>query len=164
MPRQAPGCYSDALLLVFSLINLAVANKATFPSAELFFNAGNIRFHRSEVLRFVRPLGALVCTILAFFAAQWGAVQWENMLLFTNRVTVGTVDPVIGKDIGFYLFSLPFLQMLKGFASFTLLVTALLSTAVYYVRGGISLSERGVAVDDEWFADILRSWQVFLHV
>jgi hypothetical protein len=64
-----------------------------------------------------------------------------------NRVTVGTVDPVIGKDIGFYLFSLPFLLMLKGFASFTLLVTALLATAVYYVRGGIRLSERGVAVD-----------------
>jgi uncharacterized membrane protein (UPF0182 family) len=146
--QTGTGLLFGTLLLVFSLINLAVANKTTFPSADLFFNAGNIRFHRGEVLRFVRPLGALACTILAFFAAQWGAVQWENMLLFTNRVTVGTVDPVIGKDIGFYLFSLPFLQMIKAFASFTLLVTALLSTAVYYFRGGISLSERGVAVDE----------------
>ena len=115
----------------------------------MFFNAGNIRFHRSEILRFVRPLGILVCTILAFFAGQWGAVQWEDLLLFTNRVTVGTVDPVIGKDIGFYLFSLPFLEMLKGFASFMLLVTALLAAAVYYVRGGITLTERGVAVDEK---------------
>ena len=54
--------------------------------------------------------------VLALLAGQWGALQWEEVLLFTNRVTVGTVDPVIGKDIGFYLFSLPFLEMLKGFA------------------------------------------------
>ena len=50
----------------------------------------------------------------------------EEVLLFTNAVTVGTVDPVIGKDIGFYLFSLPFLEMLKSFAGFMVLATAVM--------------------------------------
>jgi uncharacterized membrane protein (UPF0182 family) len=146
--QTGAGLFFAALLFGFALINLLIANKAAFPDAGLFFNAGSIRMHRSEILRFVRPLGILVCAVLALFAGQWGAMQWEDVLLFTNRVTVGTVDPVIGKDIGFYLFSLPFLEMLKAFASFMLPATLLMAAAVYYVRGGITLTERGAAIDE----------------
>jgi uncharacterized membrane protein (UPF0182 family) len=39
------------------------------------------------------------------------------------------------------------MEMLKAFASFTLLATVLMAAVVYYVRGGITLTERGVAVD-----------------
>ena len=63
--------------------------------------------------------------------------------------TVGTSDPIIGKDIGFYLFSLPLLEMLKAFAGFMLLATTVMVAAVYYVRGGITLTERGAAVDEK---------------
>jgi uncharacterized membrane protein (UPF0182 family) len=146
--QTGAGLFFAALLFGFALINLLIANKAAFPDAGLFFNAGSIRMHRSEILRFVRLLGILVCAVLALFAGQWGAMQWEDVLLFTNRVTVGTVDPVIGKDIGFYLFSLPFLEMLKAFASFMLPATLLMAAAVYYVRGGITLTERGAAIDE----------------
>ena len=85
--------------------------------------------------------------VLALFAANWGALRWEEVLLFTNSVNVGTVDPVIGKDIGFYLFSLPFWEILNGFAGFVLPATVVMSAAVYYVRGGIILTERGASVD-----------------
>ena len=147
--QTGAGLFFAALLFGFALINLLVANKAAFPNAGMYINAGSIRLHRGELLRFVRPLGILVCAALALFAGQWGATQWEDVLLFTNRVTVGTADPVIGKDIGFYLFSLPFLEMLKGFAGFMLLSTLLIAVAVYYVRGGITLTERGAAVDEK---------------
>ena len=145
--QTGAGLFFAALLFGFAVINLLVANKAAFPNAGMFFNAGSIRLNRGEVLRFARPLGFLVCAVLALFAGQWGALQWEDVLLFTNRIPVGTVDPVIGKDIGFYLYSLPFWEMLKAFASFMLLATLLLSAVVYYVRGGITLTERGAAVD-----------------
>jgi uncharacterized membrane protein (UPF0182 family) len=90
----------------------------------------------------------LVSFALALFAANLGASQWENLLLFTNKLDVGMVDPVIGKDIGYYLFSLPFMEMLKSFASFMLLATAAVTAAAYYVRGGIILTERGASVDE----------------
>ncbi|MDO9308239.1 MAG: UPF0182 family protein [Deltaproteobacteria bacterium] len=137
------------LLFGFALINLRVAGRAAFPYAGMFIEAGSVRLPRGEAQRFVRPLGLLACAALALFAGQWGALRWEELLLFTNRVTVGTVDPVIGKDLGFYLFSLPFLEMLKAFASFLLLSTTVMTAVVYYVRGGIALTERGVAVDEK---------------
>jgi len=136
-------------LFAFALINLLVANKGLFPSAGQIIEAGSFRLHRGEIQRFVKPFGTLACAALAYFAGQWGAVQWERVLLFTNRVDVGTVDPVMGKDIGFYLFSLPFLELLKGFAGFMLLATAVVTAAVYFVRGGITLTERGAIVDEK---------------
>jgi uncharacterized protein len=147
--QTGAGLFFATLLFGFALINLLVAIKSAFPDAGMYIDAGSVRLQRGEVLRFVRPLGILACAVLALFAGQWGAMQWEDVLLFTNRVTVGTVDPVIGKDIGFYLFSLPFMEMLKAFASFMLPATLLISAVVYYVRGGITLTERGAAVDEK---------------
>jgi uncharacterized membrane protein (UPF0182 family) len=147
--QTGTGLFFGIVLFGFALINLILANRAEFPSAGMYIEAGNLRLPRNEVLRFVRPLGTLVCAGLALFAGKWGALQWENVLLFTNRVVVGTPDPIIGKDIGFYLFSLPLMETLKGFGSVTLLATMVVTAAAYYIRGGISLSERGAAVDEQ---------------
>ncbi len=147
--QTAAGLFFGILLFGFIMINLIYANRAAFPYAGMYIEAGTFRLQRSETLRFVKPLGILACTALAIFAGQWGATQWENVLLFTNKVNVGTLDPVIGKDIGFYLFSLPFWEMLKGFAGFILVAGAVLVAAVYFVRGGISLTERGAMVDEK---------------
>jgi uncharacterized membrane protein (UPF0182 family) len=40
----------------------------------------------------------------------WGAQSWERLLLYVNRVSSGTTEPVFGLDTGFYLFVLPFLE------------------------------------------------------
>ena len=91
----------------------------------------------------------LLSLVLALFAGNWGSMRWEEVLLFTNSVNVGTIDPVLGKDIGFYLFNLPFWEILKGFCRFALVAAAVLSAVVYYVRGGITLTERGAAIDEK---------------
>lgn len=141
------GLFFGFLLLIFAQINLYFANKAAFPGSNPFIEFGSVRVHRSEILKLVKPLGILLSALLAMMAGKWGALQWEQMLLFINRATVGTVDPVIGMDIGFYLFSLPLLEGLKVFATFMLLATVVMTIAVYYTRGGIVLTDSGVAID-----------------
>ena len=147
--KTGAGLLSGAVLFAVLLINVIYANRAHFPASGVFMVGGAIRVQRDDVARFVKPLALLASLLLALFAGNWGALRWEEVLLFTNRVDVGTVDPVIGKDIGFYLFTLPLLEMLKGFASFVLLATAVVVGVVYFVRGGITLSERGAAVDEK---------------
>ncbi|PKN12363.1 MAG: UPF0182 family protein [Deltaproteobacteria bacterium HGW-Deltaproteobacteria-4] len=141
------GVFFAALLFIFAQINLFFANKAAFPYAGTYIVVGSARLLRSEILRFVTPLGLLVSVALALLVGQWGAMQWEQVLLFSNRASVGTIDPVLGKDLGFYLFSLPLLEMLKSFATLLLLATALISVVTYYLRGGITLTEQGLAID-----------------
>lgn len=147
--KTAAGLFFGAVLFAVLLINILYANRSHFPYSGVFMVGGNIRVQRDDIARFVKPLALLASLLLALLAGSWGAMRWEEILLFTNRVDVGTVDPVIGKDIGFYLFSLPFWEMLKGFAGFVLLATAVVVGAVYFVRGGIIMTERGATVDEK---------------
>jgi hypothetical protein len=129
-------------------LNLWYANRIPFPLPGMsIVGSGNFRITREEAARLVKPLGMVASVLLAFFAGNWGGMQWEKLLLFTNKLSVGTVDPVIGKDIGFYLFTLPFLDLLNSFALFMLAATGVVSGAVYFLRGGILLTERGVTLD-----------------
>lgn len=147
--KTAAGFFFGAVMFAVLLVNVLYANRAHFPYSGVFMVGGNIRVQRDDVARFVKPLALLASLLLALLAGSWGAMRWEEILLFTNRVDVGTVDPIIGKDIGFYLFSLPFWEMLKGFAGFVLLATAVVVGAVYFVRGGIIMTERGATVDEK---------------
>jgi uncharacterized membrane protein (UPF0182 family) len=146
--KTGVGLLFGVILFAVLAINLFYANRAKFPLSGVHLVGGpNFRFNMDELMHLVKPVSTLVCAALALLAANWGALRWEEVLLFVNRADVGTVDPIIGKDIGFYLFSLPFWEMLKGFTSFTLLASAVVTGAVYFARGGIILSERGAAVD-----------------
>jgi uncharacterized protein len=65
----------------------------------------------------------------AVISGIWGYANWENLLKFWNRVSTGLVDPLLGADTGFYMFTLPFLQSLQGLL-FTLAIIALLASLV----------------------------------
>lgn len=140
------GLLFGLFLFAFLVPNLLYANKAEFPHAGEYIEAGTIRLQRNQTLPMIRPVGVLIAAGLALFAGQFGTMQWENVLLFINRITVGTADPVIGKDIGFYLFSLPLLEILRGYLNFMLLTTLLVTLAIYYIRGGIALTLRGLII------------------
>jgi hypothetical protein len=146
--KLGAGFFFGTLLFLIILVNLLVANRGTIARTNVFVEGSNLyRMRQDDAERLVKPLSILASALLGLFAGSWGAVQWQTLLLFSNRVTVGTSDPVMGKDIGFYLFSMPLLEMVKAFAAFALLAAIVLTAAVYYVRRGIVVSDRGVAVE-----------------
>lgn len=145
--KTGAGLLFGGIMFACMLINLHYANRARFSLPGMHVGAGNLGINRDQAVHLIKPVGTLACTVLALLAGNLGAMKWDDLLLFANRLTVGAVDPLVGKDIGFYLFSLPLLETAKGFAGFVLLTSAALSTAVYYVRGGILLTERGAAID-----------------
>jgi hypothetical protein len=139
------GASFGALMLIFTLANLLYACRANFPIVGIFGNF--MRLKKEEAARLSKPLGVVVCAILAILSCQWGATQWENVMLFMNKITVGIKDPIIGQDLGFYFFQLPFLEMLKDFFLFMITTTIAIMGAVYYLRGGIAMTLRGLQVD-----------------
>ncbi len=148
--KTGAGLLFGGLLFLFVQINLHFANRAQFPLSGMhLLGAGNLGINRDQAVRLCKPVSMLVSFVLALLAGNLGAMKWEDLLFFANRLTVGTVDPLIGKDVGFYLFSLPLLDAVKGVSGFIILAAAALATAVYYVRGGILLTERGVAIDEK---------------
>ena len=77
---------------------------------------------------------AVVAVLLALGSGAAWSGNWETVLLFLNGEEWGVTDPTLGRDIGFYIFDLPFWRFLLGWASTTLIVVGLLTLATYAVR------------------------------
>lgn len=70
-------------------------------------------------------------TVLAVLFGLAMQSEWNTLLLASNRQSFGKPDPLFGLDLGFYVFTLPWLQTLAGFAFNLLFITTLLTTVVY---------------------------------
>lgn len=142
-------CFGIAFLF-FALVNIIIANRINFPQRDISVIEGVIHpFKSSGIEKVIKPLTIIAGVIMAIFAAQWGALRWEDVLLFKNSLDMGTDDPILAKDIGFYLFKLPLIETIKGFAVFTLVSTMILVAANYFLRGGILIAERAISIDRE---------------
>ena len=73
--------------------------------------------------------------IVSFIIASKGSVQWNMVLSYLNQHPFGSTDPVFGKDIGFYVFSLPFYLFVREQLLIILLFAALV-TVIWYVKDG----------------------------
>ena len=83
--------------------------------------------------------------ILAALIALGEAGNWDVALRFIRQAPYGQSDPLYGKDIGFYLFSLPAYVALKNWMLLTLVLSALVAGAVYSVSDNLTLDEHGSA-------------------
>lgn len=71
-----------------------------------------------RLLRYIAVLfGALV-------SGFWWYSEWEIWLKFSNRVTTDVVDPVLGMQTGFYLFTYPLLKIAYRYLLFLAIVAA----------------------------------------
>jgi len=136
--------------LFFVLGNITIANRANFPQRDISVIEGVINpFRAGGIERVIKPLTIIAGVVMAIFAAQWGALRWEDFLLFKNSLDMGTNDPLLAKDIGFYLFKLPFIESLNGFTGITLVLTIIAVAANYFLRGGIFIAEKIISIDSK---------------
>ena len=88
--------------------------------------------------RQLRSLGLGIASLLAVIVALYAAGNWETWLLWRNAVTFGEADPILGRDVSFYVFSLPFLQGIRGIAQALVILAALAASALYLVSGSLT--------------------------
>ena len=84
---------------------------------------------------------AAVAIVLGVLIAAGETGNWDLVLRFIHQVPYGQRDPLYGKDIGFYLFSLPAYVALKNWMLLTLVLSALVAGAVYLAHGDILLDK-----------------------
>ena len=83
-----------------------------------------------------------VAVAIGLLIATGETGQWGLILRFVYQVPYGQNDPQFGKDIGFYLFSLPVYVALKNWILLVLLLSAAMAGVVYLVHGAIDLDRR----------------------
>jgi uncharacterized protein len=83
-----------------------------------------------------------VAGFLGLLVAAGEVSNWEVFLRFIYQVPYGQNDPLYGKDLGFYLFSLPGYLALKNWLLLLLFLGAVMAGVVYWVNDGIQLHEQ----------------------
>ena len=79
-----------------------------------------------------------VATLFALMIGPGASGQWNSWILFRNKVNFGAPkDPLFDKDIGFYVFQLPFLKFVIDWLFAALIVTLLVTAVAHYINGGI---------------------------
>jgi uncharacterized membrane protein (UPF0182 family) len=72
-----------------------------------------------------------VTMLLALISAGAWASNWETILLFANGGEFGVRDPNFDRDVGFYIFGLPFWRFLQGWGIAALIAVLLLTLGAY---------------------------------
>jgi len=124
---QALGYTRRFWTVVVAKLELTLAGLA-FGYVFMYLLTLSIPGEHRRVRRIARGFGALV-------GAIWGVNNWEVMLKFWRAVETPLLEPVLGKDTGFYLFRLPFYDsaiVLIGLLSFFAVVAAAISVALRY--------------------------------
>lgn len=88
------------------------------------------------------PWRALVVAAAAILAALAGIAQaasWETYLLWWHGGAFGEVDPVFGRDVGFFVFALPAFKGIVGAATASVVFATMLAGAVFYLHGSLDL-------------------------
>jgi uncharacterized membrane protein (UPF0182 family) len=79
----------------------------------------------------------IVAGVLAVIAGSGVSSEWNSWLLFTNGGDFGVKDPQFNRDVGFYVFKLPFLSFVVDWLFASLLIILIVVTVAHYLNGGI---------------------------
>jgi uncharacterized protein len=93
-------------------------------------------------LRAWRMLALVVVLAASLLIALAESGTWETALRFLYQVPYGQTDPQFGKDIGFYLFSLPAYVALNDWLLLVLVLAIAIAGTVYFLHGAINLDLR----------------------
>ncbi|EWT00320.1 membrane protein [Intrasporangium oryzae NRRL B-24470] len=79
---------------------------------------------------------------IGLFAGLSAATQWDTFLLWRNGGSFGTTDPEFGIDIGFFVFTLPWINFVVAFLTMILVIGLITAAFTHYLYGGIVAAQR----------------------
>ncbi|MGB3258870.1 MAG: UPF0182 family protein [Ornithinimicrobium sp.] len=128
-------------VVVWSSLTIAYRKRPIYaPSSPEQANLDRYRAALEPVRRLVF-LGVPIA--LGAFSGAAAMAQWETVLLWVNRQPFGVTDEQFNMDVGFYIFTLPFYDVLVSFATLVLGLALLGALLTHYVYGGIQLQSPG---------------------
>ena len=86
----------------------------------------------------MRTIASLAAVVLAALIGLFASSQWETWLSWRYAVPFGQADPILGRDASFYVFTLPFLQFVRGLGQALVMLAAVSCGAIYLMSGSLT--------------------------
>ena len=146
------GIFVKVLMTRITLFAVGTVTMAVLAGASIFaasrLSRGRIALPLpDDLLGFMsRALTSISAGVVAVLAVIFGTImasRWEVFLRFSNAAPFGQVEPVFGRDAGFYVFTLPMVSFIQGWLLGMLLLTLVVTIAYYFLR----FSMQGMRLD-----------------
>ncbi len=82
-------------------------------------------------------IGILALVLGATYLASHPSGRWESFLRFFNGVAFGETDPVFGRDISFFVYSLPVLEFVRTWLLGSVVVILLFVAGFYFIASNL---------------------------
>jgi len=135
--RVAPALVFTVAFFIIMFVNLVIADRlapkyrSMGPEDELI-----ARYHQVAG-SYAGRIRVGVSLFFALIAGIGVSSQWKQWVLFTHSVKFGQKDPQFHKDIGFYVFQLPFLKFITEWLFAGLVIVLIVTAVEHYLNGGI---------------------------
>ncbi|MBE0417735.1 MAG: UPF0182 family protein [Coriobacteriia bacterium] len=149
LSRLATGAAFGVVAFTLLFVNARVA-RSMAPRTVLTSVADSIPDQFEEIVSQLRgSIGPIVDRVvlwasagLAFFLGAAMSANWDIMRLALAAIPFGVNDPQFGRDIGFFVFTLPALRAIADWTIIVLVLTAVFTAVVHLVGGAIQPGAR----------------------
>jgi hypothetical protein len=96
-----------------------------------------VRRFQNVVRPYAKRIYAAIALVMGIAAGLNAIGQWQKYIMFANSQSFHISDPLFHKDLGFYIFTLPFVSFVVTWLLVTFVVTLVVTTGFHYLNGGI---------------------------
>jgi len=139
------GVLTGGLAFAFLYANLRFAQRGIVPNPVVL--QANAQTPAVDVTRLVRRLALPTALVFGLFFGLAVSTGWMPVLQFLHQTPFGVTDPVFGRDVAYYVFTLPIVT--GALAILTILVTlsVLACGALYTLRRDVVFYRRTVTIE-----------------
>src|SRR2546427_8582683 len=139
------GVGGGGLVFAFLYVNLRIAQRGLVPNplvVQISSGAAAV-----DVTRLLRRLALPTALGLALLFGLGAAGGWLGVLQFLHRTPFGVTDAVFGRDVGYYVFTVPVIAGAIGLVIAVTTLTLLATIMLYVLRRDIIVFHRQVTVE-----------------
>lgn len=128
---------------VISYVNIWFSMQAT-KGRSIVITFGNQAMPQLNILKHFNRLKIIVPVLIGLFAGLLLSNDWLKFLYYFNGQDSGYSDPIFGKDISFYLFTLPVYEIISSILMFILVASLVVSALNYILKGAVFMTPKGI--------------------
>jgi uncharacterized protein len=126
-----------------SYINIRISMQATKDRA-IVTSFDNQAIPQLSILRHFDRIKIIVPVLIGLFVGLLLNNNWLTFLYYLNAADSGYSDPIFAKDVSFYLFTLPFFEIISSVLLLILVVSLVISALNYVLKGAVFFTRKGI--------------------
>lgn len=134
-------------LLIWLNSRLALRLSAARSRLIRYITLNKERVPLPDIVGFVERWGIRLSLLVGIFFGLSVWDSWDVVLQFRYQTPFGETDPLFGRDIGFYIFTLPLLDLVSQMLFFLVIVCLIAAVVLYTLRGGITMGGTTLIVE-----------------